>query len=112
METTLYRKKTLKLLEQLVKIDRAAYQLPVVPACGLERNASSKTWKSVFLVLEFQREQWKAIQAVHPRLTWASQDEERCTEFLLDDDSPLVQPTVHAPISVSPPRDTQIHMMF
>ena len=39
---------------------------------------------------EAQHEQWKAIQAVHPRLTCASQDEERSTEFLLDDDSPLV----------------------
>ena len=102
METTLYRRKTLKLLDQLEKIDKAAYQLPVVPACGLERNASSKTWKSVVLVLGFQHEQWKAIQAVLPRLTWASQDEERCTEFLLDDDSPLVQPTMHAQISASP----------
>ena len=36
------------------------------------------------------------IQAVHPRSTWASQDEERSTDFLVDDYSPLVQPTIHA----------------
>ena len=45
---------------------------------------------------EAQHEQGKGIEAVHPLLTWASQDEERSTEFLLDDDSPLVQPTIHA----------------
>ena len=45
---------------------------------------------------EAQHEQWKAIQAVHPCLTWASRDEERSTDFLLDGDSPLVQPTIHA----------------
>ena len=45
---------------------------------------------------EARHEQWKAIQAVHPRSTWASQDEERSTEFLVDDYSPLVQPTIHA----------------
>ena len=45
---------------------------------------------------EAQHEQWKVIQAVHPSSTWASQDEERSTEFLVDDDSPLVQPTIHA----------------
>ena len=44
---------------------------------------------------EAQHEQWKAIQAVHPHLAWASQDKERSTEGLLDDDSPLVQPTIH-----------------
>ena len=45
---------------------------------------------------EARHEQWKAIPAVHPRLTWVSQDEERSTEFLVDDDLPLVQPTTHA----------------
>ena len=30
---------------------------------------------------EARHEQWKAIQAVHPRSTWASQDEERSTGF-------------------------------
>ena len=45
---------------------------------------------------EAQHEQWKAIQAIHRRLTYAAQDEEKSTEFLLDDDSPLVQPTMHA----------------
>ena len=44
---------------------------------------------------EAQHEQWKAIQAVFPRSTWASQDEERSTEFLLDIDLPLVEPTIH-----------------
>ena len=44
---------------------------------------------------EARHEQWKAIQAVHPRSTGASQDEERSTEFLIDDYSPLVQPTIH-----------------
>ena len=45
---------------------------------------------------EARQEQWKVIQAVYPRLTWASQDEERSTDFLVDDYSPLVQPTIHA----------------
>ena len=45
---------------------------------------------------EARHEQWKAIQAVHPRSTRAPYDEERSTEFLVDDDSPLVQPTIHA----------------
>ena len=45
---------------------------------------------------EARQEQWKVIQAVHPRSTWASQDEERCTEFVVDDYSLLVQPTIHA----------------
>ena len=53
----------------------------------------------IFLVEdEAQYEQWKAIQAVHPRLTWTFKDEERSTEFLLDEDSPLLQPTIHAVI--------------
>ena len=45
---------------------------------------------------EAQHEQWKAIQAVHPRLTCASQDKERPAGFLLDDDSVLVQRTINA----------------
>ena len=45
---------------------------------------------------EDRHEQWKAIQAVHPRSTWTSQDKERSTECLVDDYSPLVQPTMHA----------------
>ena len=45
---------------------------------------------------EARHEQWKEIQAVHPRSTWASQDEERSTECLVDDYSPPVQPTMHA----------------
>ena len=45
---------------------------------------------------EARQEQWKTIQAVHPRSTWASQDEERSTEFLVDDFFPLVQLTIHA----------------
>ena len=45
---------------------------------------------------EARDEQWKTIQAVHPRSTWASQDEQRSTEFLVDDYSPLVQPMIHA----------------
>ena len=45
---------------------------------------------------EARQEQWKVLQAVHLRSTWASQDEERSTEFLVDDYSPLVQPTMHA----------------
>ena len=35
------------------------------------------------------------IRAVHPRSTWASQDEEGSTNVLDDEDSPLVQPTIH-----------------
>ena len=46
--------------------------------------------------VEARQEQWKVIQAVHPRSTWASQDEERSTEFLVADYSPLVQPTIQA----------------
>ena len=45
---------------------------------------------------EARHEQWKAIQAVHPRSTWVPHDEETSTEFLVDNDSLLVQPTVHA----------------
>ena len=45
---------------------------------------------------EDRHEQWKAIQAVHPRSTWASQGEERSTEVLVDGYSPLVKPTMHA----------------
>ena len=45
---------------------------------------------------EARHEQWKAIQAVHPRSTRAPHDEERSTEVLVDDESPLVQPTIHA----------------
>ena len=45
---------------------------------------------------EDRHEQWIAIQAVHPRSIWTSQDKERSTEFLVDDYSPLVQPTMHA----------------
>ena len=45
---------------------------------------------------EARHEQWKAIQAAHPRSTRASHDEERSTEFLVDGDSLLVQPTIHA----------------
>ena len=45
---------------------------------------------------EVRHEQWKTIQAVHPRSTRAPHDGERSTEFLVDDDSPLVQPTIHA----------------
>ena len=45
---------------------------------------------------EARHEQWKAIQAVHPRSPWTSQEEERSTEVLVDDDSPLVQPTTLA----------------
>ena len=45
---------------------------------------------------ETRHEQWKAIQAVHPRSIWAFQDEERSTEVLVDDYLPLVQPTIHA----------------
>ena len=45
---------------------------------------------------EAQHEQWKAIQADHPRSTWAPHDQERSTDFQVDDDSPLVQPTIHA----------------
>ena len=43
---------------------------------------------------EPQHKQWKAIQAVHSRLTCASLD--RSPEVLVDDDFPLVQPTIHA----------------
>ena len=43
---------------------------------------------------EARHQQWKMIQVVHPRSTWASQDEERSTDFLADDDPPLVQPTI------------------
>ena len=32
---------------------------------------------------EARHEQWKAIQAVHPRSTWAPHAEERSTEFLV-----------------------------
>ena len=45
-------------------------------------------------------EQWKAIQAVHPRSTRTPHAEERSTEFLIDDDSPLVQPMIHAVVEV------------
>ena len=45
---------------------------------------------------EARHKQWKAIQAVHPHSTWASQDEERSTEFLVDDYSLLVQPKILA----------------
>ena len=45
---------------------------------------------------EARHEQWKAIQAIRPRSTWAPHDEERSTEFLVDDGSPLVQPSLHA----------------
>ena len=55
------------------------------------RAASKRFWTED----EARQEQWKVIQAVHPRLTWASQDEERSTEFLADDYSLPVQPTRH-----------------
>ena len=45
---------------------------------------------------EARHEQWKAIQAVHPRSTLAPHDQERSTDIQVDDDSPLVQPTIHA----------------
>ena len=45
---------------------------------------------------EARHQQWKAIQAVHPRSRRAPHDDKRPTEFLVDDDSPLVQPTIHA----------------
>ena len=45
---------------------------------------------------EAQHEQWKAIQAVHLRSTQVPHNEEKSSEFLVDDDSPLVQPTIHA----------------
>ena len=36
------------------------------------------------------------IQAVHPRSRRAPHDDKSSTEFLVDEDSPLVQPTIHA----------------
>ena len=45
---------------------------------------------------ETRHEQWKAIQAVHPRSRRVPHDDKRSTEFLVDGDSPLVQPTIHA----------------
>ena len=45
---------------------------------------------------EARHEQWKVIRAVHPRSRRAPHDDKRSTEVLVDDDSPLVQPTIHA----------------
>ena len=56
-------------------------------------RAASKTFLTED---EARHEEWKAVQAVHPRSTRTPHNEERSTEFLVDDDSPLVQPTIHA----------------
>ena len=66
----------------------------------LAQKGGQQVWQAVskkFLTEDEARHgQWKAIQEVDPPLTWASQDEKRFLEFLVDDDSPLVQPTIHA----------------
>ena len=67
---------------------------------SVRKNMDNRVWRAASqnLLTEdgAQHERKQMVQAVHPRLTCAPQDEERSTGYLLDDDLPLVQPMTHA----------------